>query len=218
MKNAPYTEYELLEIASGFKKHLKDHFATIKSADPNLDQNFIYKFKALYYEIHTHHSTPGSDSVTKTLKRELEDFENQVRVLFPIFRFYLQKAFPHNSNLWEPFGYCEVERMFRDYFSLRKCLEGTVKLINEKKTELMAANCPESALNGIADLSKQINYKHEELLEYLEKTEIRNNAYKTRMNELFQLMEIVHQAASKCTQKDPEIIKYLTFPSKGQIQ
>jgi len=218
MKNAPYTEYELLEIASGFKKHLKDHLATIKSTDPNLDQNFIYRFKALYYEIHTHQLDSVADSVSKMLKSELEDFEVQVRILLPIFRFYLQKAFPYDSNLWEPLGYCEMENMMHDYFMLRKCLERVVKIINEKRIELRTANCPDPTLNEIISLSKQIGYKHEELLEYLEKNEIRNNAYKSRINELFNLMKIVHEAASKCLQKDPETLKYLTFPSKGQIQ
>jgi hypothetical protein len=218
MKNAPYTEYELLEIASGFKKHLKDHFASIKSADPNLDQNFIYRFKALYYEIHTHQIDSESDSVSKTLRSELEDFEEQIRGLLPIFRFYLQKAFPYDSNLWEPYGYCEMENMIHDYFSLRKCMERTVKIINEKRNELRAACCPDPILNEIVGLSKQLGFKHEELLEYLEKNEIRNNAYKSRINELFHLMKIVHEAASKCLQKDPETLKYLTFPSKGEIQ
>jgi hypothetical protein len=217
MKNAPYSEYELLEIASGFKKHLKDNFATIKSADPNLDQNFIYRFKALYYEIHTHSLNPGADSIAKSLKGDLENLENQIRILFPVFRFYLQKTFPHNSNYWEPYGYCEMERMAHDYSSLRKCLEGTVKLINEKRSELRTAGCSESTLNDIINLSKQITYKHEELLECIEKIEIRNRAFKTRLNELFQLMEIVHEAASKCLYKDPETLKYLTFPQKEQV-
>jgi hypothetical protein len=217
VKNAPYTEYELLEIASGFKKHLKDHFASIKSADPSLDQNFIYRFKALYYEIHTHKLTPGDENVTETLKLELKGFVEQIRNLIPIFRFYLQKAFPYNSNLWESYGYCEIEKMISDYSSLRKCLEGSVKLIYEKRTELRAVNCPDSILNEIENLSKQLGLKHEKLLNCLEKNEVRNSAYKTRINELFQLMTIVHEAASKCLNKDPETLKYLTFPAKGQI-
>jgi len=218
MKNSPYTDNELLEIASEFKKHLKNHFSTIKSVRPDLDQNFIFRFKALYYEIHTQSAEKEATDVAQTFQLDLNDFADQVRTLFPIFRFYMQKAFPYESNIWETYGYCEIEKVVHDYSSLRKCLEGSVNLINEKRAELRAAKCPDPTLNEIVNLSKQIGYKHDELMEYLEKKELKNKAYKTRMDELFQLMEIVHEAASKCLDKDPESLKYLTFPPKSQIQ
>lgn len=218
MKNSPYTDNELLEIASEFKKHLKNHFSTIKSVRPDLDQNFIFRFKALYYEIHTQSAEKEATDVAQTFQLDLNDFADQVRTLFPIFRFYMQKAFPYESNIWETYGYCEIEKVVHDYSSLRKCLEGSVNLINEKRAELRAAKCPDPTLNEIVNLSKQIGYKHDELMEYLEKKELKNKAYKTRVDELFQLMEIVHEAASKCLEKDPESLKYLTFPPKSQIQ
>lgn len=218
MKNSPYTDTELLEIASEFKKHLKNNFDTIKSVYPNLDKDFIFKFKALYYEVHTHPSDPDADNVIKSFKLELEDFADQVRILVPIFRFYMQKAFPYASNLWEAFGYCELEKAVQEYSTLRKWLEGAVKMINENRSELRAAHCPDPTLNEIIGLSKLVGYKHDELIEHLEKNEIKNKAYQSSINELFQLMEIVHEAASKNLDKDPEALKYLTFPSKGQVQ
>ena len=217
MKNSPYTDIELLEIASEFKKHLKNNFDTLKSVYPDLDQNFIFKFKALYYEVHTHPADMEADNITQSFKQELKDFADQVRILVPIFRFYLQKAFPYDSNLWESYGYCEIEKVVKEYSTLRKCLEGCVKLINDKRAELRAANCPEPTLNEIIGLTKQVGYKHDNLVEHLEKIEIKNKAYESRINELFQLMEIVHEAASKNLQKNPESLKYLTFPTKGQI-
>jgi len=219
MKNSPYTDGELLEIASDFKKHLKNNFSTIKSVYPELDQNFIFKFKALYYEVHTHSAdiNTESDEVTESFNSELNDFADQVRILIPIFRFYMQKAFPYESNLWEAYGYCEIESVVRDYFSLRKCLEGAVKVIIEKRTELRAAKCPEPTLNEIIGLTKQVGYKHQEMLDYLEKREIETQTHESRMEELFQLMEIVHEAASKSLHDGPDSLKYLTFPSKGQI-
>jgi hypothetical protein len=216
MKNSPYTDGELLEIASDFKKHLKSNFSTIKSVYPELDQNFIFKFKALYYEVHTHPSE--SDNVIESYNADLKDFGDQVRILIPIFRFYMQKAFPYDSNLWEAYGYCEIESVVRDYFSLGKLLEGAVKLINEKRSELRATKCPDQTLSEIIGLTKQVGYKHQELMDYLEKKETNDKAHKSRMEELFQLMEIVHKAASKSLKDDPESLKYLTFPPKGEIQ
>lgn len=218
MKNSTYTDGELLEIASDFKKHLKNNFSTIKNVYPELDQNFVFRFKALYYEVHTHRSDPKSDSIIQSLNDELKDFGDQVRILIPIFRFYMQKAFPYESIFWEAYGYCEIENVVRDYFTLRKCLEGAVKLITEKRAELRAAKCPEPTLNEIVGLSRQVAYKHQELMDYLEKKENDNKTRKTRMEELFQLMEIVDKAASKSLQNDPESLKYLTFPPKGQVQ
>ena len=218
MKNSPYSEIELLEIASKFKKHLKNHFSSIKSVCPGLDQDFIYRFKALYYEAQTHPLETQSDSFNQVFNLELKEFADQVRGLFPILRFYLNKAFPYDSNLWEAYGYCEIEKVVQDFSTLRKCIEGAVNLIHEKRSELKAVNCPEPTLDEIVCLSKRIADKHDELLEYLEKKEIRKTTYESRLNELFQLIKIVQQAASKSLQNDPESLKHWSFLPKEFIQ
>jgi len=216
MKNYPYSENELLEIASMFKKHLKVHYDTISSVCPEIDQDFIYRFKALYYEAQAHPSL-RNDSVNQVLDLELKEFGDQIRSLFPIFRFYMNKAFPYDSNLWEAYGYCEIEKVILDYSSLCKCLEGSVKLIKEKRSELRAAKCPDPILDEIVRLSKLTGDANKKMIENLEKNEIKNKINKVRLNELFKLMKIVHNAASKCFMNDPEPLKYLTFPCKEQI-
>jgi len=217
MKNSPYSENELLEIASKFKKHLKDHFSTIKSVCPDLDQEFIFRFKALYYEVHLHSLNLGSDNLHQVFKLELEEFANRVRNLAPIFRFYMNKAFPYDSKLWEEFGYCELEKVVLDYVSLRKCLEGVVTLIKEKRSELRAVNCPEPTLEEIEQLSKKVSNTHDEILEHNEKQDIRNKIIQVRLNELFKLMVTVHDAATKCFQNEPDLLKHLTFPPKEAL-
>jgi hypothetical protein len=214
MKNSPYSENELLEIASKFKKHLKDHFDTIKSACPGLDIDFISRFKALYYEVRSHSLNPAFDNLDQIFRLELEEFANQVRILFPIFRFYMNKAFPYDSRLWEAYGYCEIEKVVHDYSSLRTCLEGSVKLINEKRNELRSANCPDRTLDEIVRLTKQIAERHDEISAHYEKQNTMNKVHNIRLNELFSLMEMVHNASTRCFQNDPESLKQLTFPSK----
>ena len=214
MKDFPYSENELLEIASDFKKHLKDHFDTIKKFCPGLNQEFIYKFKALFYEVQAPPPDPQADPVVMEFKATLDDLANQVNSLFPIFRFYMQKAFPYDSNLWEAYQYGEIEKVMRDYSKLRKCLEGSVKIIDDKRIELRAANCPNPTLNELVDLSKQINDKHEEYLEYLRNKDFRYKVYQNNLNELFKLMKMVHDAATKCFKDEPEYLKKLTFPPK----
>lgn len=217
MKNFPYSESELLEIASRFKKHLKVHFDAIKSVNPELDQDFIFRFKALYYEAQSH-SVLQEDNLDQVFSLELKEFGDQVRNLFPIFRFYMIKAFPYNSTLWESYGYCELEKVILDFGSLRHCLEGSVKLITDKRAELKAANCPGPTLDEILRLSKKIGEVHEEILEYTEKKEIKCSCSENCLNELFKLMEIVHNTASQYYQNDPESLKYLTFPASEQMQ
>lgn len=217
MNISAYPESELLKIASEFKKHLKDNFPTIKSAYSGLDQGFIYKFKALFYEIQAHPIEPEVDSISHKHKLELEAMASQARKLFLILSFYLQKAFPYDSNIWEAYGYCEMEKVIHDYSKLRICLEVSVQLIQKKRSELRAANCPDSALKEIIGLSERINNKYEEMLNYLEEKETRNKVYHNNLNELFKLMEIVHDAASKSLQDDPESLSHLTFPPKEYI-
>jgi len=214
MKNFPYSENELLEIASDFKKNLKDHFDSIKEFCPGLNQEFIYKFKALFYEVQSPPLDPTADPVVEEFNLSLDDLSNQVNSLFPIFRFYMQKAFPYDSNLWEAYQYSEIEKAMLDYSALRTCMEGSVKIIEDKRTELRAANCPNPTLNEIVDLSKQLNDKHDEYLEYVRNKEFRFKVYQNKLNELFKLMKMVHDAASKCFKNDPELLKKLTLPTK----
>jgi hypothetical protein len=217
MNISSYPDNELLKIASGFKKHLKDKFPAMRNNSSAMDQGFIYKFKALFYEVQAHPFESETDSVTYKYKLDLDEMADQVRSFFLIFRFYLQKAFPYNAELCETFGYVEMERVIHDYPELRLFLEKTVDLIREKRSFLRSANCPESTLEEIINLSNQINELHDEFLKYSQKREIKNRAYQNNLKELFKLMEIVDEAASKSLQNDPESLKLLTFPPKEFI-
>ena len=213
MNNYPYSEDELLEIASKFNKHLKSHFDTLKNACPRIDQNFIYRFKALFYEARIHHSSHDKEQITQELKLDLIHLAEGTRSLFLTIRFYIQKAFPYDYKMWEAYEYCEIEKVINDYASLSTCLEGFIKLINEKRHELITANCPEKSMIEIIELSKQINDKHDELTNHLKKIEKSNKTHQTNLNELFHLMEILNETALKCLQDDPETLKLLTFPA-----
>ena len=217
MNISSYPEGELLKIASGFKKHLKDNFGTITRAYSGLDEGFIYKFKALFYEVQAHPREPETDSVVNKYNLELENLAEQARSFFLIFRFYLQKAFPYESGLCQTYGYVEIEKMIQNYSVLCTFLESTVKLIDEKRPLLLAVNCPDCTLDELISLSTQITKVYEELQKHLQKKEIRNKTYQNNLKELFKLMEIVHEAASKSLQNDPESLRHLTFPSKGYV-
>jgi hypothetical protein len=129
----------------------------------------------------------------------------------------MNKAFPYDSNLWESFGYCEIEKVINDYPSLSKCLDGSVKLIEEKRSALRLAKCPEPILDEIVRLSELVSEANKAMRENLENIKIKSKDTKARLNELFKLMKIVHKAASKCFKSDPELLMYLTFPFKGQL-
>ena len=111
----------------------------------------------------------------------------------------------------------QVEKVTHDYAELRLFLERTLNLISEKRTFLRTANCPESTLEEIISFSNQITEVHDEMLKYSQKQELQNRTYQNNMKELFKLMEIVHEAASKNLQDDPESLRHLTFPSKEYI-
>jgi hypothetical protein len=214
MNISSYPEHELMKIASGFKKHLKNSFPTIKGVYSELDQGFIYKFKALFYEVQANPREPEVDQITTKYKLELEGLADEVRNFFVIFRFYLQKAFPYDSALCQSYGYIEVEKITHDFAGLRVFLKNTVKLIHEKKSVLNAVKCPDPILEEIISLERQIAEVHDELLKYIQKKESRNKSYQNNLRELFKLMEIVHEAASKSLQNDPESLRHLTFPPK----
>jgi hypothetical protein len=214
MKNLPYDEYELLEIAQRFKKHFKS-LAIINDIYPEINKDFIYRFKARFYEaqadIHNHPLDVAADKITLKLKQNLEELITQIRGLFQILHLKIQKAYPHDAKIWDVYGCSALEQAILDYSAFRTWLKGFLQLANENKRELSIANCPAEMLNEIEDLLKQFDEIHDELMEYLERKEMRSKMYKTNFYELYNLMEIVHNAASKCMEKDPESLKYLTF-------
>ena len=218
MNISSYPERELIKIASEFKKHLKNKFPKMKSSSSGIDQGFIYKFKALFYEVQAHPWESEGDSISNKYNLELEALGDQIRNFFPLFRFYLQKAFPYNSDLCEKYGYVQLEMVIHNYDELREFLDSTVNLINDKRFSLKAANCPDCMLDEIINLSAQIKEVHEDYLNYVQKKQIHNQAYQNNMKELFKLMEIVHEAASNNLQDDPESLRHLTFPPKEYIQ
>ncbi len=219
MKNCPYTESELLEIAQGFKKHLKS-LSAIDSIYPELNQDFIYRFKARFYEaqahIHPHPLDAEADRITQELKHDLEELIGEIRSLFQLFHLYIQRAYPHDSKIWDAYGSSEFEHAIIDYSSFRTWLKRLIKLGNKKKEELRTANFPVKILEEIEDLMRLFGERHEALLEYLERKEIRNKVYKTNLYELFKLMEMVHNAASGSLENDPESLKHLIFPAGQQ--
>lgn len=217
MNISTYPERELLKIAADFKKHLKEKFPAMKSSSSGMDQGFIYKFKALFYEVQAHPYEPEADSVTYKYKLELDTLTEQAKDFFLILRFYLQKAFPYETDLSESLGYVEMEKVAKDHKELSLLLEKTVSLIQDKRSSLRAANCPDSTLEEIVCLSEKTKEVHDELQGYLQKKEIQNRSYQNNMKELFRLMEIIHEAASKSLQNDPESLKHLTFPPKEYI-
>jgi hypothetical protein len=212
-----YPEGDLLKIASQFKKHLKDGIPSIKKMNSGFDEGFVYKFKALFYEVHANPKEPESDNITYQYKLDLESLADQARSFFLIFRFYLQKAFPYDADLCQQYGYIEIEKMVQDYSALRTFLEETVQLINEKGSFLRAVNCPESTLDELKCLSVRITDVHEQFRKYLQKKEIKNKAYQNNLKELCRLMEIVNEAASQSLENDPESLRHLTFPPKEYI-
>lgn len=212
-KNFPYTESELLKIASRFNKNLKEHYQSLKGCSVELDHDFVFRFKAAFYESSICPVDQEVDKLTLKLHQELGKLINAAHNLFQNFRFYIQKAFPHDSRIWDPFGYCEVERATHDYDKLQECLDSFVKLIHTKKHELLAVNCPEASFNEITDLSNQIRGKHTEILKF---TSIKGSSNESRiysMNKLYKLMKIVHEAALNCLKDDPQSMEKLTFPS-----
>ncbi len=217
MKNCPYSESELLEIAQRFKKHLKN-LACLHDIYPDLNQDFIYRFKARFYEAQAHaHPHPldsDADRIILVLQHEIDDLITRIRSLFQVFRYNLQKACPYGSEIWDEYGYSGLEHAISNHAVLQKYLEGFVKLANEKRVELKSANCPTKDIDEISELSLLFGRKRDELLEYKERKEIRSKVNKNNLSELFKLMKVVHKAAFGNLDANPELLKNLTFPPK----
>jgi hypothetical protein len=211
-KNFPYTESELLEIASRFNKNLKQHFHDLEGFSDELDYNFIFRFKAAFYKsrIHPLHQEP--DLFTHKIKEELNDLVTSAQNLFQNFRYYIQKAFPYDYDLWEPYGYCEVHNAVQDYDKLVHCLEDFIKMIKSKRYELLAVKCPDKSFKEIEDLYHKIEENHNEFLKSNSLKDITKESRINSLNKLYRLMQIVHNAAATRLKDDPQIMEKLTFP------
>ena len=214
-KNFPYTESELLKIASGFNKNLKGHIQELHGHSVELDRDFVFRFKAAFYESRIRPVDQEVDRLTQKLHQELGNLINAVHNLFQIIRYYVQKAFPHDSRLWESFGYCEVETAIHDYAKLHDCLDEFIKLINSKKHEILAVSCPETSFDEIEELYHKIEAKQQEILQINDMKGVSNETRIISMNKLYRLMQVIHNAAAVRLKNDPHTMEKLTFPASG---
>jgi hypothetical protein len=219
MKNCPYSEEELLAIAQVFKKHLKS-LSVIQDIYPELNQDFIYKFKARFYQAQVnahpdlHPLDAQADQNLHDLERELTNLTDRIRKVFQTFRYDIQKACPYGSEIWDQYGYSGLEGAIQNHSGFQNYLEGFIKLADEKRGELNSANCPTHHIDEIRDLSRQFTQKNEDLLEYIDRDKIRTKVIKNNLSELFKLMQIVDKAASRSFNENPGVLKYLVFPHK----
>lgn len=217
MNISTYPDQEILKIAFGFKKHLKDKYLRTANNTTPLDEAFIYRFKALFYEVQTHHKTQESAEKTQKYLLTLEDLTDQARAYLIIFRFYLQKAFPYDSELSEQYGYVEMERIRQDHAEMRNLLEKTISIIHERNKFLVAAKCPDCTLEGILSLSNKISQVHDEMLQELQRAEEQKKTYQNNIKELFSLMEQIHTYASDNLKDEPEKLKHFVLPATNYI-
>jgi len=213
IKNYPYTESELLKIASRFNKNLKEHIHNLKGHSIELDHDFVFRFKAAFYESKIRPVNQKVDKLKLKLNQEFDSLIISAHDLFQLFRLYVQKAFPHDSRIWDSFGYCEVEHATHDYEQLHECLEGFIKLINLKKHELIAVNCPEKSFNEIEDLYNEIVKKHQEILQMNDLKAVSAESRIDNLNKLYKLMQVIHNASKVRLKNDPQAMEKLTFPS-----
>ena len=211
-KNFPYTESELLKIASGFNKNLKGHFHDLQGHSVELNRDFVFRFKAAFFESRIRPVDQEVDRITLRLNQELGSLITAAHNLFQIFRFYIQKAYPHDSRIWDAFSFCELENAVHDYDKLHECLEELIKLITSKKFELLAVNCPETSFNEIEDVFSKIEEKHHEILQINDMKGVSNESRIDSMNKLYKLMQVIHNAAAVRLQNDPHTMEKLTFP------
>jgi hypothetical protein len=211
-KNFPYSESELLEIASRFNKNLKLHFSDLQGFSAELDSDFVFRFKAAFFKSKIHLANQDVDQSTQKMQEELSSLITAAQCHFQNFRYYIQKAFPYNSELWEPFGYCEVQNATHDYDKLRHCLEDFIKMIKAKKFELLAVRCPEKSFKEMEDLFHKIEEVHDEILHTTNSKGIAEESRVNRLNKLYKLMQVVHNAAAERLKDDPQILEKLTFP------
>jgi hypothetical protein len=211
-KNFPYTESEFLKIASRFNKNLKVHFHNLQGFSAELDSDFVFRFKAAFFKsrIHPVHQEP--DLFTQKIHDELGILIKAAQNLFQNFRYYIQKAFPYDSTLWEPFGYCEVENATHDYEKLLHCLEEFIKMIKSKKHELLAVKCPEESFIEIEDLFRKIVEKHDEIQKSNSTKVAARESHINSLNKLYKLMQLVHNSAVARFKDDPQTLEKLTLP------
>jgi hypothetical protein len=212
-KNFPYAESELLKIASRFNKNLKGHFHDLQGQSVELDRDFVFRFKAAFYESRVRPVDQEVAKLTLKLHQESGNLINAAHNLFHIFKLYIQKAFPHDSRIWDPFGYCEIENATHDYDKLHDCLSEFIKLIHSKRFELLAVNCPDTSFVEIEDLFNKIEEKHNEILQINDMKGVSNESRMISMNKLYKLMQVIHNAATVRFKNDPYTMEKLTFPA-----
>jgi hypothetical protein len=211
-RNYPYSETELLKLASKFKAGIEKYSEKLEGELPDFEPNFRDNYNKVYSDAR---NTKDDNSIKEQISELQKSIEAEVNLavdLFKSFRLYVQRAFPHDYRIWDKFSYRYFENASHDYKKMLSFFNDFQEIVQERKRYLDSVHCPDELYSGIdtnRDLLHNMVDKNEKLLDELIGF---NEMRLAKFNELFYLMGVVRDTVENIFVDEPETIKMFALP------
>lgn len=212
VKKYPYSDIELLKLASKFKSGIEIHYGKLESSLPDYGPDFRENYNRVYTEVREMKSDENQQERLSKLRKTIENEVKTAVKLFASFRMYIQHAFPHDYRIWNKFSYCDFENAIKDYHKMLGCFNEFHEIVKDRKRELDAVHCPPQLYHDIESVREILH----DLIDENDKLEKESDTFiesrLSRMNELYYLMEIVHDSAENVFEDEADIIQKFILP------
>jgi hypothetical protein len=212
VKIFPYSESELLRTATRFSKKLSEHLQKIEDHDPDLNEQFMQQFKAALELSITHPQNKSFDERVIKLHDEIGKLILEIKKHVMNIKFYFQKAFPHDPEIWEQYGYCEFEQTSQNYFKLDNCIDHLLEMVKKREDELRRNKFHFETIAEVEKLKKNIKDKHDEIIDYCEENDAEDEERVAKLNNLYHLMQIIDASVRKYRITHHGALKALILP------
>jgi hypothetical protein len=172
----------------------------------------MQQFKTALENAVTHQQNKSLDEESVKLHDEIGKLILELKNHVIDIKFYFQKAFPHDPEIWGQYGYCEFEQTSQNYFKLDICLIHLLEIVKKKENELRRNKFQFEIIAEIERLKKNIIAKHDEIIDYYEENDTEDEERIVMLNELYHLMQIVDNSVRKYQITHQGALKTLTLP------
>lgn len=212
MQTLDYPTEVIIEVADRFNRNLKKHFDKIKQFCPKMDQNFFFRFKALYYELQT--TSPHQETADKIneLNREIDDQIDHLKEVFIQVRYYFLRAFPYDTELLDQYSMFSCKADSDRRAQMVDCFMRFSQLIKNRSIELKIANCPLKLMDEVQRRSNALSRIYTEFQLHKQESDDRDKKFHAICSDLIELMVKINEAAKSCLKDNPEAMGLFSLP------
>lgn len=205
MKSFTMQEHELFNTALALMKNLNRLSEANELMEKPVPNNLATEFKNRLETAITFPYNRNFNQETQLLHAEADRIVQILKKQVSEVKYFLQKAFPHDSRIWEQYGHCEFEKVSQNFFKTLLCIDRLCLLVKQYRSLLFKLNFPFRLTAEIEQLANILLARNNEIIIWYETNDGENNERIERLNRLSETMaemeEMLKEIENKANEK-----------------